>query len=88
MLLYLFYIRKVFLEGTSKSSKAFFTVQERFSPEHSGGMVTASIQVKELSGLGMASCEWIIIGVKKAIGWPGYMASRVPPFVKLPGSSI
>ncbi len=26
LLLYLFYIRKVFLEGTSKSSTAFFTV--------------------------------------------------------------
>ncbi len=61
-----------------KGHLAFFTVQERFSPEHSGGMVTASIQVKELIGLGMASCEWIIIGVKKAIGWPGYMARRVP----------
>jgi hypothetical protein len=61
-------------------------VQERFSPEHFGGMVTASIQVKELSGLGMGSCEWIIIEVKKAFGWPGYVASRVPPL--LPGSSI
>jgi hypothetical protein len=51
-----------------KVRRLFLTVQERFSPEHSGGMATASIQVKELSGLGMASCEWIIIGVKKAIG--------------------
>ncbi len=42
MILYLFYIRKVFLEGTSKSSTAFFTVYHlRHSSKQtdSGGMI-------------------------------------------------
>ncbi len=34
MLLNLFYIRKVFLEGTSKSSTVFFTVYSAARPEH------------------------------------------------------
>ncbi len=36
LLLYLFYIRKVFLEGTSKSSTAFFTVYNLTTPQFSG----------------------------------------------------
>jgi len=47
VLLNLFYIRKVFLEGTSKSSTAFFTVQRSYPFMNSASVGVHSRKINE-----------------------------------------